>query len=54
MWSLPDIPSRRESNLSASDWDPDEELETKMNRLPPLPESISENDLYVPARPCRV
>jgi hypothetical protein len=41
----PDIPSRRESNLSASDWDPDEELETKMSRLPPLPESFSEHDL---------
>eukprot|EP00277_Geminigera_cryophila_P008023 CAMPEP_0179435378 /NCGR_PEP_ID=MMETSP0799-20121207/19503_1 /TAXON_ID=46947 /ORGANISM="Geminigera cryophila, Strain CCMP2564" /LENGTH=305 /DNA_ID=CAMNT_0021214719 /DNA_START=204 /DNA_END=1121 /DNA_ORIENTATION=+ len=42
----PDIPSRRESNLSASDWDPEEELETKMNRLPPLTESISELDLH--------
>jgi len=43
----PVIPSRRESNLSASDWDPEEEFEVKMNRLPPLTESMSEHDLQL-------
>lgn len=46
----PDIPSRRESNLSASDWEYDEEVESRYAhaRLPPLTEAegINESDLH--------